>query len=336
MQQWNLQPDAQSFTAAISTCGAAGHWEEALKLLERAEKDAIPDCTTAFRWVPRFAIATNLSGLSVANALFGRPSTYCVWQEFLSYYEKSRATLQLENKCSSTMQMQSDRSVRRSFKTVRSQPTCPPTAKTRPAASDTRQKKCNNPSASFGYILHLYIYTHTAKGLIASLLGCLHYCWSPFKLLTLWLICWVTANDLFFQDNICWATALGALDSCKQWQEALKLLLRTLAVIFQSCIICRLVSVFSNCCHWVRSGSCFFETDVVEDRSRCRPGEELEHLFRNSVSQGCKLSVFAPDCSFCKHLRVHLLLTWQPRMWFALPRPWVHAPESPDGRLECK
>lgn len=78
MQQWNLQPDAQSFTAAISTCGAAGHWEEALKLLERAEKDAIPDCTTAFRWVPRFAIATNLSGLSVANALFGRPSTYCV------------------------------------------------------------------------------------------------------------------------------------------------------------------------------------------------------------------------------------------------------------------
>ena len=39
MRSFGLQPDSQSYTAAIGACGVAGHWEEALKLLHRAETE---------------------------------------------------------------------------------------------------------------------------------------------------------------------------------------------------------------------------------------------------------------------------------------------------------
>jgi len=43
MRSFGLQPDAQSYTAAIGACGVAGHWEEALKLLHRAETEITPE-----------------------------------------------------------------------------------------------------------------------------------------------------------------------------------------------------------------------------------------------------------------------------------------------------
>jgi len=36
------------------------------------------------------------------------------------------------------------------------------------------------------------------------------------------------------EDNICWAAALGALERCGRWQEALQLLLRMLDLFVRS------------------------------------------------------------------------------------------------------
>ena len=46
MQRLGLQPDAQSFTAAIGACANCGRWEEALQMLRRAEMETTPEPET--------------------------------------------------------------------------------------------------------------------------------------------------------------------------------------------------------------------------------------------------------------------------------------------------
>lgn len=64
MQNLGLPPDAQSYTAAIGACGAAGCWEEALQLLERAERETTlePNCEAVTGCVWRREETTSFRG----------------------------------------------------------------------------------------------------------------------------------------------------------------------------------------------------------------------------------------------------------------------------------
>lgn len=69
MRSFGLQPDAQSYTAAIGACGVAGHWEEALKLLHRAETEITPERSFSLKksWKnsPFRGILANCDGFTI-------------------------------------------------------------------------------------------------------------------------------------------------------------------------------------------------------------------------------------------------------------------------------
>jgi len=157
MRSFGLQPDAQSYTAAIGACGVAGHWEEALKLLHRAETEITPERSFSLKksWKnsPFRGILANCDGFTILVV-------YIFTSLFIMNFNIVSLLLFFWG-----------------------------------GWKKYHQKICS-------------LFTH-GHFLVAVFCGC------------------------EWQDNLCWAAALSALDHCGRWQEALDLLLRMLGSVFE-------------------------------------------------------------------------------------------------------